>query len=113
MYMVAKRKYMLHAPIKIPRAVDIAWAAGFIEGDGHLYNRGAQDSVDVTQKQRWPLEQLTELFGGSIGLIHNQGVAKRTYNRWRLSGENARRFIEMIYPYLSPEKKAQCRGNYS
>jgi hypothetical protein len=90
----------------------IAWAAGFIEGDGHIGRNSTSQEVDVTQKQRWPLDRLGELFGGSIYQIHNQGVLKRSYWRWRVTGENARALMHLIYPYLSPEKQSHARSFY-
>jgi hypothetical protein len=108
--MSAHRKYPLIVPSIVPSPVDIAWAAGFIEGDGHIGRNSTTAEIDITQLQRWPLEKMASLFGGSIGLVHKQGVNKKTYNRWRVTGQNARVLARLIYPYLSPEKQIQAEG---
>jgi hypothetical protein len=84
---------------------EIAWAAGFIEGDGYIGKNGKSPIIEVTQKQTWPLLKLQELFGGSIGKIHKQGINKASYHRWRICGKNAMELAKNIEPWLSPEKK--------
>lgn len=78
---------------------DIAWTAGFFEGEGTLHLNltysGFQGWVAVTQKDRAPLEKLQELWGGAIR--RNPG-AKTWY--WLLSGKKALPFLAAILSYI-------------
>lgn len=98
------------AHTEIPTTLDIAWAAGVYEGEGNCaggYGRGF--SVTVVQKDDWLVRRLQALFGGSV-YFRNQLTATglQTHRHtWYLSGSLARDFIPLIYPYLSPRRKAQ------
>lgn len=85
-----------------PTSEDIAWAAGIYEGEG--YCQPPHLGISITQKDRWMLERLRSLFGGSIGEKSN-GKNDTTYYRWRLSGSRAHGFAMTIYSYLSPRRK--------
>lgn len=83
---------------------DIAWAAGFLDGEGHFGVNGArgrcQPFMAATQaRNREPLDKLAELFDGSV---HCYDYAyKNSYCTWRLSG--ARRLaiaLPLLIPYL-------------
>ncbi len=82
---------------------DFRWAAGFWEGDGSC--RGKIVQVNIPQKQRWPLERMCELFGGSVSTNRNSnGVFY-----WSISGARARGFIQSIYGELSTRRQKQVR----
>jgi hypothetical protein len=78
--------------------LDVAWAAGFWEGEGSV----SHSSFTACQKSRWPLERLVEMFGGSISYKPQDGC-----HSWWLSGERGRLFARAIRPYLSPRRIAQ------
>lgn len=77
--------------------VELAWAAGFLDGEGHFGLRGADGSPFVEAAQvrtRAPLDRLQVLFGGSIR-------CGRSAWRWKLEGRPAVQLaLPLLYPYL-------------
>lgn len=98
--------------IYMPVPIEIAWSAGIYEGEGSVHKRtktSKRISATVTQKDRWILEILIELWGGSI-YIQKNGVSN-----WFIYGDKAEPFLYVIYPYLSPRRKEQidiARASY-
>ena len=91
-----------------PSQLDVAWVAGFFEGEGNMLvptqkNRTAR--CDITQKDRWVLEKVQNLFGGQIVSHYNKQYPATTYYRWQCFGPNARAFLSLIYPFLSPRRQ--------
>jgi hypothetical protein len=89
---------------------DIAWAAGFIDGEGCiaiLKNKNKNPcyivSLQVVQKFRRPLDRLVTIFGGEVK-FHNP---KRYdgYFYWYLYSDNAVEVLEQILPYLVAKEK--------
>lgn len=94
----------------------LAWAAGFIDGDGFItiqdrttkingkiYN-GYYVRLGCCQASEIPLKELQTLFGGTIR-IKNSGPNRENYNRkvqyvWCLSTKQACNVIKQILPYL-------------
>lgn len=101
---VTRRAHNVKDPTCKPTDLDIAWAAGFLEGEGSFW--GTQVRANQVQKQ--PLERLQALFGGSLNQ-RNNGTAKPIW-QWAVCGEKARSVISAIYPWLSPRRKAQISG---
>jgi hypothetical protein len=99
-------------PTRIPTEIDIAWAAGFLEGDGYFGRNLTTSTVEATQKEIEPLKQLQELFGGSLGEIHRQGINKTTYFRWRVSGQKAMALANDMFKYMSPKRKNQINTSF-
>jgi hypothetical protein len=85
-----------------PSTLDIAWAAGVYEGEGHCTRSAG--AVSVSQKDTWILERLRVLFGGSI-MSGSNGHA----SLWHISGPRACGFIYTIFSYLSPRRREQAR----
>lgn len=95
------------APDSHPTMLDIAWAAGIVEGEGHMRHAMTNTQlVAVAQKETWILYKLKSLFGGGVYRHDSAGLA----SYWRLTGARARGFIMTIYTFLSPHKKAQARN---
>ncbi len=98
------------APTKSPRLRDIAWAAGFLEGEGSFSRTGnGTIRIDAGQVGTWPLELLLTWFGGRIYDAHEPS---RNYNirRWYLGGERARGLALTIYPLMSPRRRGQIKA---
>jgi hypothetical protein len=81
-----------------------AWAAGFIDGEGHLglYRTGGATSPYPTlradQAKRKPLDQLQELFGGRVYPYKGDPIR---YHRWILAGtQNVFSALTVMRPYL-------------
>lgn len=89
---------------------DLAWAAGFIDGEGCIgaYTNGLRSyhvlSLAVSQKYRQPLERLVELFGGTIRVKHNP----KDVFEWRMGGDRAAGILAQLIPYLRTNKKGQA-----
>lgn len=100
------------APSERPTMKDIAWAAGIFEGEGHAFvhrtRRGATGQIVVTQKDRWILDRLKALFGGSV-YVYTQGARDYTMSYWKLSGARGRGFLLTVFTWLSPRRRAQVR----
>ena len=53
-------------PVKTPTELDIAWVAGFYEGEGHVSGIKGRTMAHLSQKDPEILFRVRELFGGSI-----------------------------------------------
>ena len=103
------------------RSHRLAWAAGFIDGDGFItiqdrtqyvngkeYN-GFYVRLGACQATEKPLKELQALFGGTIR-IKNSGPNKENYNRktqyiWCLSTKHACEVLLQLLPYLIHKKE--------
>jgi len=81
------------------RDIDIAYAAGFFDGEGciSISKNGAVD-IRITNTAKNVLVKFQNLFGGTIG-NRTQKVNKTQY-AFCLYGENAIDFINLLKPYL-------------
>lgn len=87
-----------------PSLLDIAWAAGIVEGEGHFESNLENSTyrVIVTQVDQWLLRRLLLLFGGVIH-AHTGNTS-----RWCVSGARARGFALTILSFLSPRRREQA-----
>jgi hypothetical protein len=88
-----------------PTMLDIAWAAGLYEGEGSATARTG--TVAITQNDRWVLERMALLFGGSITACRTP-ARKLTY-QWKINGGRGRGFLMTIFTFLSPRRKEGVR----
>lgn len=99
----------------------LAWAAGFMDGDGFItiQNRNQRVNgkqytghylrVGACQALLSPLEELQNLFGGTIR-PKNSGPNREGYNRkpqwiWCLSTQQATEALTQLLPFLIHKKK--------
>jgi hypothetical protein len=91
--------------------IDIAWLAGFIEGEGYINCDRHKSLLRVTanQKDREPLDKVCRIVGGNIT------IAKAGYLRrpnpiftWQVAGSRAAGVIMTLYSFLSARRKAQA-----
>lgn len=61
----------------------------------------------IGQKERWPLERLRTLFGGSISTVKNG--ANSGMGTWHIHGARARGFLMTIYKFLSARRREQVK----
>lgn len=93
------------------RSVDIAWAAGFLEGEGSfLAQTPSNPRVSCPQKEREPLERLELLFGGNIrfrqaAYAHNGSISQRPIFVWTILGQPAISLMMTIYPLMSSKRQ--------
>lgn len=104
----------------------LAWAAGFIDGDGFITIQvrkstvngkiytGSYLRVGACQALLAPLEELQSLFGGAIR-PKNSGPNREGYNRkpqwvWTLSTESAAEALRQLLPFLIHKKEVALLG---
>ena len=94
-------------PIKHPSVSDIAWAAGIYEGEGSISKRTAKGGgvISVPQKDRWILDKLRNLFGGTVCKRKTRDI-----HEWYVCGGLARGFTYSIFTFLSPRRRKQIKG---
>lgn len=98
----------------VPSRDEIAWAAGFLEGEGCFATNGAVPKghlrVRATQKNREPLDRLWEMFGGRLNYKkngHKKDGTKTWLWDWQVNGKRALDVMNHIYPWMSERRKGQ------
>lgn len=92
-------------PTISPNMEQIAWAAGFLEGEGTFSAMSGNDHrarISAGQKEREPLECLLAWFGGRI-----YAQRGRAYHTWMLRGHQAHELMQLLRPQLSSRRQAQ------
>lgn len=93
---------------------DLAYAAGYIDGDGCFYIGTYQStnstvyeySIQVCSVKKESTEWLKEKFGGSIRIKEAKGNRKIPYV-WTIKGQESVDFAQALLPYLI-EKQPEC-----
>lgn len=87
---------------------DIAWAAGFIDGEGCIAirkrngkgDKGYVLSLTATQVDALPLLKLSKIFGGAVGGPYGS-QSGRFYHTWTIVGKRAFDALVFMEPYLT------------
>lgn len=88
---------------------DLAWAAGFIDGDGmiSMFRRNDRNTdffikVTAVNTDIAPLEKLQLMFGGSICQMHKIGRGRnwKPSWQWSVSNKRAERVLDALIPFL-------------
>lgn len=87
--------------------VQLAWAAGFLEGEGSFNCNHGSAVVQASQVQREPLDRLRTLFGGSIWSKKPVGVGKQDIWVWYLTTSRSAQVMMTLYAFMSPRRKTQ------
>ena len=109
-----KNEKSARSATRSPKALDLAWAAGFLEGEGWFgrntrYKTGSE-TVSAPQKQREPLDRLMAIFGGTLRSgSTNKSYPENIYWNWRCHGVRARGVMMTMYQFMSPRRKEQIR----
>lgn len=104
---------------------DLAWLAGFFEGEGSCgcYERKQYNPTNVSLSYNFRVvvsqnEPKALIWGRNLldlGTIcqrtRNGSLGKTPMWVWTMSGNEALKFIELIYPYLKTDKKKQQIDN--
>jgi hypothetical protein len=91
--------------------VDLAWAAGFLDGEGHFGLAKPSGSgvrpgtrspiIYAVQTKRLPLELLEKILGGKIGAQSQQTAKGSPLYQWRMcTAREIATAIESLLPYL-------------
>lgn len=94
---------------------DLAYAAGYIEGDGCFYIGTYQStkstiyeySIQVCSVKKESTDWFKETFGGSIRIKEALGNRKTPYT-WTIKGQESVDMAQAILPYLI-EKRLECQ----
>lgn len=84
----------------------IIWMAGFYEGEGYVVNDKSNNNrirLGIDQNDPTPLYKAQEIWGGSVNeRIRKSPVSNKICicHTWRLSHNNALKFLQDIKPYL-------------
>lgn len=105
--MPGKRKSRYVEPVRQPSDIDMAWVAGLYEGEGTCWDSDkGQIMCGIYQKDPEILYWCLEMFGGTISQVRHK-TPEKVCNIWGLSGDNARVFLQAIYPFMSARRKVQ------
>lgn len=88
--------------------VDLGWAAGFYEGEGHLSKSTGNGGplVSISQCNREPLEKIQSLFGGQIYGPKQVKGGNQDVFIWQLTKHSvSKHFMYSILPWLSSKKQ--------
>lgn len=92
----------------------LAWAAGFIDGEGCISvtestkagdrNRQFQSVITASQVNRLPLDKLQELLGGSVRPVRQPDYHGLCYV-WRIYGDNVLCAARLLVPFAIAKKR--------
>ena len=91
--------------------VDLAYAAGILDGEGSICltknrsGRWPSPQVAVASTDRELLDWLREQFSGSISIKKPRRSTHQVSYDWKLTDQNALRFLQLVRPYLRIERK--------
>ncbi len=89
----------------LPALLRIAWAAGFLEGEGNFHpNKRGSIVVRASQVQKAPLSRLQSCFGGS--LIFNSNNHRLIWQS-QIGAMEAAELMMSIFPLMSPQRQAK------
>ena len=93
----------------------IAWAAGFLDGEGTIaiFKRNAKEKKEYKYSQQYslrlsasqadpaPLVRLSSIFGGSVRVLKRGTINYRQMYEWQLGHKSAVLVIEEMLPYFT------------
>lgn len=94
---------------------DLAYLAGFFDGEGCVqFQKNANPTpgtggirISIMNTDRKILQQFQQSFKGSLRLAKRRVSGYRTIFQWYAGGDNARRALRLLIPYLR-EKRPQA-----
>lgn len=105
--------------------LDVAWAAGFFDGEGSISIRKTYSKLKsqgttrqtyglylrVAQVDRSPLDKFTLIFGtGSVNKVRRDDPNRPMYHDWCAAGESAARILARMLPYLTVKRERALLG---
>ena len=86
---------------------ELAWAAGFFDGEGCTTTVNGSASIVVVQKDRRPLDRFARALGGNVGGPYGPYGKGCAMYRWQATGKRAKEVMDLLWPFLSDPKKEQ------
>ena len=86
----------------IKNITELAYFAGFFDGEGCVAIYKKKYVVSLTNTDVRPLKKVQEMWGGFINVQkkENRRFAIQDIFRWQVYGHNARPFLEAIRPFV-------------
>lgn len=89
----------------------LAWAAGFIEGEGSFsMTKGQSPKVTAAQVQKEPVERLRRLFGGNVTRRFTKGFSSQPIWVWALTARRSIEVMMTLYVLMSPKRQLQIEA---
>jgi hypothetical protein len=88
-----------------PSVAALAWAAGFLEGEGCFTRRHCR--VVAVQVNQRPLKLLQEWFGGSVYERHDHRPTRSICWHWAIFGSRARGVMLTLFPLVSQKRQQE------
>lgn len=88
---------------------DIAWAAGFLEGEGTFRSIRQSHHVSAGQVNPEPLKRLQNIFGGRITTARIGKNSKQPCATWYVCGARARGVMFTVFTLLTARRREQVR----
>jgi hypothetical protein len=100
------------------RSHELAWAAGFFDGEGwiKIQSRGSEKyqgyylRLGINHVKRDPLDKIQKLFGGNIRVDTKVSGNRKPRHVWTLSTKSASEALEQMMPYLANKNQVAQLG---
>lgn len=86
--------------------IELAWAAGFLEGEGSFLNYGSP-SVTAAQVHPEPIERLNRMFPGTVSQRKTHGFSDKTITVWKANSGLSVEIMMTLYTLMSPKRKGE------
>lgn len=112
-------------PSAIPTDLELAWAAGVMDGEGcilvhaqsgRMGRHGVQGApihelrVVLVNTNKPMLDRFQSWFGGAITKKKKRGTERRNIAEWRISGQRAAGVLSQLLPYLLVKREEALLG---
>ncbi len=91
----------------------LAWAAGFMEGEGSFVTQSNSPKVSAAQVQREPLDRLRAMFGGTITSRYTNGFSDKQIWVWSIKARRSAEVMMTLYVLMSPRRQDQIANSLS
>ena len=101
---------------KVPKATmsptlrDLAWAAGFMEGEGTFSSddkTGKGGRARAVQVNPEPLLRIAAMFGGHVKVSHCVAGNRKPIHYWQVNGARARGVMQTLFSMMSAKRQGQ------
>jgi intein-encoded DNA endonuclease-like protein len=87
-----------------PSETELAWAAGFFDGEGCIILRKSKNTyvvrATVTQVNPAPITKFKQLFGGHISLQKQKREGWKDQWKWEQDSKSGVETLKLLLPYL-------------
>lgn len=84
--------------------MELAYFAGFFDGEGHVGIYTRRYAMIVTNADPRPLRRLEEVWGGRVLLKPRDPIGHQDIYQWAAYGHKSRPFLEAILPYTKVKR---------